>query len=127
MPPRPAGGVPPKRRLAPGERDFPHGHPDTSRTVDVYLRGIGECVSVVTGRLGGLTIGWSGGFTWGTSWLGGGRHRAHSEDSQGDERPGEESRGPHSLRRYQPDQVPRVASQSGELGARCWELTASSS
>ena len=108
---RSAGVVHPKRRLAARECDLPHRDPDAMGPVQVHLARVGERVAIIARRravaratrvLGCLGTGRSGRCG----------HRAHSEGSLGDERPGGESRAPHSLRRYQPDQVPRVASQS---------------
>ena len=78
-----------QRRLAPGERDLPHRHPDPLRSVDVDLLGVGKCLAVVAGRSGGLSVGRSCGLTDRSSRFGGGCHRAHSESSrEGALRPG---------------------------------------
>jgi hypothetical protein len=120
MPQRSARVIHPKRPLAARQRDFPHRHPNSVRPFDVHSAGVGEGLAIVPSLIARGRRWCPSGLFRMTSSAGGG-HRAHSVVS-GSERPTRESRAPHSLRRYEPDQVPRVTSQSAQR-ARCpWRL-----
>ncbi len=113
---RPAGVVDPERRLAARERDLSHGYADPLGPFEVHLGGVGkDSAKLPPTAVGGrpcFTRRVDRGVVLRVAIASRSVNRS-AEASAG----ARDSRAPRSLRRYQPDQVPRVTSQSdGELG-----------
>ena len=118
---RPGRVVHAERRLAARQRDLAHRHADAARALEVDLGGLGKRLGVALRRRRGDGVGRAGR----TGMPGAGGHRGRSKSrADGVAALARRSRAPHSLRRYQPDQVPRVTSQSGGAAATGMPLAA---